>query len=67
MTFKGVTKEVTAKLFYTGKARVAATTPYDVAGLSIEFSMFAKTDFGVVSTSIADKVTIKSNAQFKKS
>lgn len=67
MTFKGVTKEVTAKLFYTGKSRIEATTPYDLAGLNIEFSMFAKTDFGIVSTSIADKVTVKSNAQFKKS
>ena len=66
MTFKGVTKEVTGKLSYTGKTRIAATTPYDIAGLTLEFQMLAKTDFGVVSTSVADKVTVKSNAQFKK-
>lgn len=67
LTFKGVTKEVTGKLTYTGKTRIAAATPYDLAGFTLEFQFFAKTDFGVVSTNIADKVAIKTNAQFKKS
>jgi polyisoprenoid-binding protein YceI len=67
LTFKGVTKEVTGKLIYTGKTRIAAATPYDLAGFTLEFQFFAKTDYGVVSTNIADKVAIKTNAQFKKS
>jgi polyisoprenoid-binding protein YceI len=67
MTFKGVTKPVTGKLSYSGKSRIEATTPYDVAGLTLEFQMLGKTDFGIVSTSVADKVVIKANAQFKKS
>jgi polyisoprenoid-binding protein YceI len=67
LTFKGVTKEVIAKLSYTGKTRIQAATPYDVAGLTLEFQFFAKTDFAIVSTSIADKLGVKCNAQFKKS
>jgi polyisoprenoid-binding protein YceI len=67
LTFHGVTKEVTAKLSYTGKTRIEATTPYDVVGFTLEFQMLAKTDFAIVSTSVADKVTITCNAQFKKS
>lgn len=67
MTFLGKTKEVKGKLTYTGKTSIAAATPYDLSGLALEFQIFAKSDFGVVSTSIADKVGIKCNAQFKKS
>lgn len=67
MTFMGKTKEIQAKLNYTGKNRISAATPFDLAGMSLEFQIFAKTDFGIVSSSIADKVGIVCNAQFKKS
>lgn len=66
LTFHGFTKPVTAKMKYTGKARVNSATPYDVAGLTLEFKMLCKSDFGIVSNSVSDLVTIKSNAQFKK-
>jgi polyisoprenoid-binding protein YceI len=71
LTFHGVTKEVTAKMNYTGKttfpAGYAGATALTLAGLNIEFQFFAKTDFAIVSNNIADKVTIKCNGQFKKS
>jgi len=67
LTFKGVTKEVTAKLNYVGKSRIQAATPYDLAGLNLEFQFLAKSDFGVVSNNIADKIGVKCNAQFRKS
>jgi len=70
LTFHGVTKEVTAKLNYTGKATFpagyAGANELTLAGASIEFQFFAKTDFAIVSNNIADKVFIKCNAQFKK-
>jgi polyisoprenoid-binding protein YceI len=66
LIFKGVTKEVIAKMTYAGKTRMEAATPFDLAGLYIEFQFFAKTDYAVVSNNIADKVMVKSNAQFKK-
>jgi polyisoprenoid-binding protein YceI len=71
LTFKGVTKEVTAKLNYSGKtsfpAGFAGANAFSLAGFSIEFQFFAKTDFGIVSNNIADKVGVKCNAEFKKS
>ena len=71
LTFHGITKEVTAKMNYTGQntfpAGYAGATALTLAGLSIEFQILAKTDFAIVSNSIADKVTIKCNGQFKKS
>jgi polyisoprenoid-binding protein YceI len=71
LTFHGVTKEVTAKLNYAGKtdfpAGVAGAAALSLAGFSLELQIFAKTDFGIVSNNIGDKVTIKCNAEFKKS
>ena len=67
LTFKGVTKSVTAKLNYVGKTLIAAATPYQLAGFNLEFQFLAKSDYAIVSTSVADKVTIKCNGQFKKS
>lgn len=67
MTFMGKTKEIQAKLNYVGKSRISAATPFDLAGMTLEFQIFAKTDFGIVSSSIADKVGIVCNAEFKKS
>jgi polyisoprenoid-binding protein YceI len=70
-TFRGVTKEVTAKLNYSGKtsfpAGYAGANAFSLAGFNIEFQFFAKSDFGIVSNNIADKVTVKCNAEFKKS
>jgi polyisoprenoid-binding protein YceI len=70
LTFHGITKPVTAKLNYTGitnfPAGFAGANAISLAGFSIEFQMFAKTDFGIVSNNIADKVGISCNAEFKK-
>lgn len=71
LTFHGVTKQVIAKLIYTGKtdfaAGVAGPNPLSLAGFSIEFQFLCKTDFGIVSNSVADKVGIRCNAELKKS
>lgn len=67
LIFKGVTKQVIIKLDYTGSANYTGTTPYTLAGLVAKFQFNAKTDFGVSSTSIADKVAITINTNFKKS
>jgi polyisoprenoid-binding protein YceI len=67
LTFHGVTKPVTMKLDYTGSKDFTGTTPYKLAGLSGQFQINAQTDFGITSTSIADKVVIKMNCNFKKS
>ncbi len=48
-TFHGVTKELTGNVF----------------GFSFNFQFLAKTDFGIVSNSIADVVGIKCNAIFR--
>ena len=70
-TFHGVTKEVTAKMNYTGTtafpAGYAGANAFSLSGFTLEFQFFAKTDFAIVSNNIADKVGIRCNAQFKKS
>jgi polyisoprenoid-binding protein YceI len=70
-TFHGVTKEVTAKLTYAGKtsfpAGYAGANAFSLAGFTLEFQFFAKTDFGIVSNNVADKIGITCNAEFKKS
>jgi polyisoprenoid-binding protein YceI len=67
LTFHGATKVVTMKLDYAGTSEFTGTTPYKVAGLSAQFQINAKTDFGIASNNIADKVAIKINCNFKKS
>jgi polyisoprenoid-binding protein YceI len=71
LTFHGVTKELTAKLNYSGitviPAGFAGATAFSLAGFSLEFQFFSKTDFAIISNNIADKVGIKCNAEFKKS
>ncbi|HEX5000872.1 MAG TPA: YceI family protein [Bacteroidia bacterium] len=62
LTFLGVTKTVVVKLMYYKQTDQGT---YDMAGLSAEFTMLAKTDFGVVSSNIDDKVLIKVNANLK--
>jgi len=61
-TFHGVTKELTGRFFYDGKLAAATRNTY---GFSLYFQILAKTDFGIVSTNIADLVTIKCNAIFR--
>lgn len=69
MTFRGVTKEVKGKLSYAGKSKITSNTgaQQDLAGLSLEFQIFAKSDFGLIDNNIADKVGIRCNVEFKKS
>jgi polyisoprenoid-binding protein YceI len=70
LTFHGVTKSLTGKLDYSGTtdfpAGYAGANAFSLAGFNLTFQFFAKTDFGIVSNNIADKVTIKCNAEFKK-
>ncbi|MFN8238775.1 MAG: YceI family protein [Chitinophagales bacterium] len=68
-TFHGVTKEVTGKLKYMGKTQTTSGTPpvtKDVLGFSFDFQFLAKTDYLLVSNNIADNVTIKCNAIFRR-
>lgn len=69
LTFHGVTKPVTMKLDYVGTSDLTSSTgaPYKLGGLTASFQINAKTDFGISSTNIADKVTITINCNFKKS
>ena len=60
LTFHGVTKQVSAKLDYVGTTLSGANNVY---GFSLQFQMLAKTDFLITSTSIADAVDVKCNAQ----
>ena len=65
-TFHGVTKELTGKLMYDGTLTTGAgaTLKY-IYGFSFDFQFLAKTDYLIVSNSIADKVDIKCNAIFR--
>jgi polyisoprenoid-binding protein YceI len=65
-TFHGVTKELTGKLLYDGMITTGSgATAKNVYGFSFNFQFLAKTDFGIVSSNIADLVTIKCNAIFR--
>ena len=61
LTFNGVTKPVTIKLIYHPQS-----LDNTLAGISAEFDFLAKSIFGIESTNIADKVTVKMNLTFKK-
>jgi polyisoprenoid-binding protein YceI len=56
-----LTKSVTGRLKYISKARVNNT--YDVFGLQLKFQFNCR-DFGITSTSIADKIDIECNMNF---
>lgn len=62
MTFHGFTKSVVVKLSYFKQTDQGT---YMMAGLTAEFVFLAKTDFGIVSGNIDDKVTITINTNFK--
>jgi len=71
LDFHGVKKEVLMKLTYVKSTHFDASSgiggaPLSIAGLSGQFEFNAKSDFGIVSSSVADRVRIKVNAQFKK-
>lgn len=55
------TKSIVGKLKYIPKANVGGT--YDVFGLQLKFQLNCR-DFGIVSTSIGDKVDIECNMNF---
>lgn len=64
LTFRGVTKELTAKLDYIGKTDIG--NGVNEYGFSLEFSFSALSDFGVPAEGeIADNVDVKCNANFK--
>jgi polyisoprenoid-binding protein YceI len=66
LTFHGVTKELTGKLLYDGMIVTGSgATAKNVYGFSFNFQFLAKTDFGIVSTNIADLVGVKCNAIFR--
>jgi polyisoprenoid-binding protein YceI len=58
-----VTKSLIGKLSYVPVATIAAATPYKVFGLKLTFQ-FNKADYGIVSTSIGDKIDIECNMNF---
>lgn len=68
LIFKGVTKSQNMYFKYTGQKDYS--DPPDGSkikgGFSGEFTINATTDYGVTSTSIADKVTVLINANYKK-
>ncbi|TNE55022.1 MAG: YceI family protein [Bacteroidetes bacterium] len=66
LDFHGVKKEVPMTLKFTGLEHIDGNNPYTVGGLSGEFTFNAISDFGIVTTNIADAVTVRINATFKK-
>jgi len=58
-----ITKALVGKLKYIKKATIAGAAPYDVFGLQLTFQ-FNKADYGIVSTSIGDKIDIQCNMNF---
>jgi polyisoprenoid-binding protein YceI len=68
LTFRGVTKPVEMNFTYAGQHEYTSSTgAVSVrSGLAGEFSMNAISDFGIVSTSIADKVVIRVDCNMKK-
>ena len=68
MTWQGklaapATKPYVGRLKYIKRATIAVAAPYDVFGLQLNFQ-FNKADFGIVSTSIGDKIDIQCNVNF---
>jgi polyisoprenoid-binding protein YceI len=62
LTFHGFTKKVVVKLFYE---KQTDQQTYTLAGISAEFEFLALSDFGIVSTNIADKVKIRLNSTLR--
>lgn len=58
-----ITKAIVGKMKYIKRATIAGATPYDVFGLQLSFQFNCR-DFGITSTSIADKIDIQCNMNF---
>lgn len=68
MTWQGklaspATKALIGRLKVIKRTTIAGAAPYDVFGLQLNFQ-FNKTDFGITSTSIGDKIDIQCNMNF---
>ena len=68
LTYQGklaapLTKSIIGKLSYVPEATIATATPYKVFGLQLKFQFNCR-DFGITSTSIADKIDIECNMNF---
>lgn len=58
-----LTKALVGKLKYIKKATIAGASPYNVFGLQLTFQFNCR-DFGIVSTSVADKINMECNMNF---
>ncbi len=58
-----LTKSIVGKLNYITMTTIATATPYKVFGLQLKFQFNCR-DFGITSTSIADKIDIECNMNF---
>lgn len=58
LTFHGFTKQVTVKLIYEPQSDQGT---YSMAGITAEYEFFALSDFGIESSNIDDKITVKIN------
>jgi polyisoprenoid-binding protein YceI len=68
LIFHGVTKEITGKLMYDGQMQTGSGPGLrNNYGFSFDFQFLAKTDFGIVSNNVADKIDVKCNAIFRQS
>ncbi len=69
MTFHGVTKEVLMSLKYSGKAyfpnATDATKSYWTQGFTGQFEFNALSDYALVTTNIADRITVKMNILYR--
>ncbi len=68
LTYQGklatpLTKSIVGKLSYVTMATIATATPYKVFGLQLKFQFNCR-DYGITSTSIADKIDIECNMNF---
>lgn len=57
------TKAIVGRMKYIKKATISAATPYQVFGLQLKFQFNCR-DFGITSTSIADKIDVECNINF---
>lgn len=58
-----LTKALVGRLKYIKRATIAGAAPYDVFGLQLTFQFNCR-DYGITSTSIADKIAIECNMNF---
>lgn len=54
---------IVGRMKYIKKSRIQAATPYDVFGLQLKFQFNCR-DFGITSTSVADKMDVECNINF---